>query len=164
MSAFKDLDQFLDDALVLPINGKDYRIPAVSAQLGLKLQRILEVTEDAQNNRASDEDVQELISDAEEMELYPDVLGDAYDEMLADGISYPRLRLAAITAILWNVHGEDMAADYWAAGGKAPEPNRAQRRAPKTPTGGASTTKRPASGSGTSTRRKPSDSARKAAG
>ncbi|UQN29483.1 DUF7426 family protein [Brachybacterium kimchii] len=164
MSAFKDLDQFLDDSLVLPINGKDYRIPAVSAQLGLKLQRILEVTEDAQNNRASDEDVQELISDAEELELYPDVLGDAYDEMLSDGISYPRLRLAAITAILWNVHGEDMAAEFWAAGGKAPEPNRAQRRAPKTRTGGASTTKRPASGSGTSTRRKPSGSARKAAG
>lgn len=161
-NAFKDLDQFLDDTLTLPVGGKNYVIEPVDAVLGLRLQRILEVTEDAQNDNADEEDIKGMVSDAEELDLYPDVLGDVYQQLLDDGVSFTRLRLVAVTAILWNVHGEEIAAEYWAAGGKAPEPNRAQRRAKKTPTGGASSTKRQGSGSGTSTRQKPSASAAKA--
>lgn len=152
-----------DECLVLPWKGKEYRIEPVSARTGLRIEKIMSAAEKAARDKDAKVDDQ-LLSDAEELDMYTDVLGDVYEEMLEDGISFRRLKLAATAAMMWTVYDEDIAIEFWEAGGKAPAPNRQQRRAATTRTGGASTTKRPASGTGTSTRRKPSGSARKAAG
>ena len=157
VSAFLDED----DHLVLPWQGHEYRIAPVSARTGLRIQRVLSAAEKAA--RAGDEmPDEEVLSDEEELDLYPDVLGDVYEQMLDDGVSFIRLKLAATAAMMWTVYGDEIAIEFWAAGGKAPAPNRQQRRAKTTRTGGASTTKRPASGTGTNTRPKRSGSARKA--
>lgn len=158
------VDDFLDEdeALQLTWRGKTYSIPPVDARTGLRIERVMAAAEQAARDKDAKPDDQ-VLSDMDELDLYPDVLGPVYDEMLDDGISFRRLKLAATAAMMWTVYDEAVAVEFWEAGGKAPAPaNRQQRRAETTRTGGASTTKRPASGSGTSTRRKPSDRQRKA--
>ncbi|GAA1327608.1 hypothetical protein GCM10009592_14670 [Brachybacterium rhamnosum] len=123
----------------------------------------MSAAERAQRGASKDDDEAQVLSDAEELDLYPDVLGPVYDELLDDGVPFRRLKLAATAAMLWTIHTEDVALDYWAAGGKAPAPNREQRRAATTRTGGANSTKRRASGTGTSTRPQRSAQPRKGA-
>lgn len=152
-----------DDHLVIPWQGKEYRVRPVSARIGLRCERIMAAAEQAVRDEDAPLD-QEVLSDAEELDLYPDLLGDVYQQMIDDDVSFRRLKLAANTVMIWTVYDEDHASEFWAAGGKAPAPNREQRRAATTRTGGASTTKRPASGTGTNTRPKRNATASKAEG
>lgn len=149
-----------DDCLVLPWKDKEYRIEALPARLGLRIQRIMSAAEKAMRD---DQEVDpELLTDEDEADLYPQVLGDVYDQMLDDGVSFVRLKLAANAAMMWTVYSAELAIEFWEAGGKAPAPNREQRRAKTTHTAGGTTTKRRASGSGTNTRAKRSGTAPKA--
>ena len=157
-------DDFLDEEeqLVLPYRGKEYRINPVSAKVGLRVERIISAAERSARGAERDGDQEQVLSDSDELDLYPDLLGDTYDELLEDGATFIRLKLAATAVMMWTVYDEEVALEYWNAGGKAPAPNREQRRAKTTRTGGASSTKRPGSGTGTSTRAKRSATPRKA--
>ncbi|MEV0445965.1 hypothetical protein AB0I84_31500 [Streptomyces spectabilis] len=145
--AFEALDELLDETLVLPIGGRHYTIPAPSAEIGLRVQAIVQAAAVA----ASGGDINTtVLGDADEVDLYRDVLGTAYEQMLADGITWPALKAAARTAVVWIVQDKATAERVWAAGGdpsRLTPPNRQQRRSD-----GANTTPHQGSTSGTSTR------------
>lgn len=163
--AFKDLREFLDPTLRLPIGGKEYVIPAPSASAGLRLEALLALGVAARNGvELSKQDKAALrLDDDQEIDLYRDALGTAYDEMVADGVSLPELQHAGATAFIKWTQGEAAAEAFWESGGKGPAApatlNRAARRAlaaTSTGTAAATTTKRPARGSGTTSRPKSS--------
>lgn len=153
--AFEALDELLDETLVLPIGGRRYTIPAPSAETGLRVQTIVQAAAVAASGGDIDE---QALGDAAEGDLYRDLLGPAYDEMLANGVTWPALKHAARTAIAWVVQDKATAERVWLSGGDPSRlaPNRSQRRS-----GGANTTKNPASSSGTSTRPAPGRARRK---
>lgn len=153
MADFQDLDEFFDGSLRLPIGGKWYRIPSPDGETGLKIQRYTEIAtkaaKAAREGKGGEAELdKQLLTDQEELDLYPLALGPAFEEMRADGVAWSRIRHAAMTAVVWISFGEDPAAEFWASPGKPkPEPNRAQRRA----TAAANKTRSQASTSGTST-------------
>ncbi|WP_336214381.1 DUF7426 family protein [Nonomuraea sp. LPB2021202275-12-8] len=111
--AFKDLDDFFSDGLELPVGGKTYRIPAPSAETGLFCQRLAEAGVAA----AQGKDVPEVeLDDVRELELYQRVLGPVYAELIADGVSWPKLKHVAITAFMWVAGNEQAAEAYWEQG------------------------------------------------
>lgn len=164
MAKFKDLDQYLDDQLELTVKGKTYTFSPADARLGLRMQRMLAVGMGAAHGNVDEDAATEAMAGMEDETFFPQIMGDTYEQLLADGVPYRALTLISSTLMLWNLQGEDEAAEFWQSGGKAPAPNRAQRRAATTRTGAASTTKRRASGTGTSTRPRKSGTATKAAG
>ncbi|MER7078131.1 MULTISPECIES: DUF7426 family protein [Bacteria] len=151
--ALQDLGEFLDPTLSVPIRGKTYRVEPPDAETGLRLQHLSDWMLGAAAAVQADADApapsEELLSDAAELDMYRAALGAVYDELFADAVPWPWIKLAGMTAFLhWTV-GAEQAEAYWAAGGR-PEPqagNRAQRRA-------ARSTPRPGSPSGTSRSRK----------
>ncbi|MFD6885140.1 hypothetical protein [Streptomyces sp. NPDC059957] len=144
--AFEALGELLDEALTLPIRGKPYRVPAPSAEVGLLTQALVHAAAVAADGGRADEQV---LADAAERNHYRDVLGPTYDELIADGVSWPELKHAALTCMVWIAQDRVAAERFWNSGG---DPNRlAPNRAARRRSGGASTTKSPASTSGTST-------------
>lgn len=150
MVAFGEVDEFLDDVLELPIGGKTYVIEAVDGETGLWAQRIVETLQAAR--KAGDVDAGKL-SDGDERILVERMLGDTLNEMLADGVKWPRISHAGMTAFFWTTMDQETAEAYWKSGGN-PEaarsaestPPRASRRA----SGGAASSMRSrASTSGT---------------
>ncbi|MFD9146203.1 hypothetical protein ACFWDF_02870 [Streptomyces diastaticus] len=155
--AFREVDELLDETLQLPIRGRVYTVPAPPAAVGLRTQRLIAIAARAADGDDVDVDA-ELLADAEERDLYAEVLGGAYEEMMADGVSWPVLKHASVTAMVWIAQNKDAAEKYWNTGGdpKRMAPNRAARRS-----GGANTTRSQGSTSGTSTRTAPRHRARK---
>ncbi len=140
--AFKDLDEFFDDTLRLPVGGKEYVVPPPSAETGLFCQRLMEAGIDAVNGQSIDA---AQLDDAGEKDMYKRVLGGVYDELMADGVSWPKIKHCGITAFLWIAGDKDTAEKYWERDPEAQEaPNRAERRA------AAASTRRRASGTTTS--------------
>jgi hypothetical protein len=151
--AFRDLSEVLDAGLSLPYKGKTYTVPPVDAETGLRLQRLAEiaaqVAKAAENGAPLDE---VALDDDAEVDLYRDALGTAYEEMLADRVPWPMLKVAGVTAWLDTAVSREAAEAYWNAAG-APDPealagNRATRRA------GVRSTRQPGSASGTTRTRK----------
>jgi hypothetical protein len=118
MTGFRDLDELFDDTLALPIGGKTYLVPAPTAALGLYCQRLLAAGFAAVGGRTP-EGAAPVLDDDGERDLYQRCLATAYDEMLADGISWPKIRRAGVTAFLWTAQGEELAVAYWS--GSPPE-------------------------------------------
>lgn len=165
---FADVHESLEEPLVLPIRGKDYEIQPASGADGLKLQEFMsEIQEIARKSKAGEEIDEESTSlgsadkfeDMEKLSMGEDVR----EQMFADGVPLKTIKVAGMAAFYWQTLQDDgeTAAAYWASGGKAPKPNRAQRRT-ATPTrqGAATTTRRPASA--TTTKRKAAGSKSKA--
>ncbi|WKU45968.1 hypothetical protein Q3V23_18950 [Streptomyces sp. VNUA116] len=145
--AFEALGELLDDALHLPLGDRIYTVPAPSAEVGLRTQALINAAAVAADGGRVDEQV---LGDAAERSLYRDVLGSAHDEMIADGVSWPELKHAAITAMVWIAQDKAAAETYWNSAG---DPNRlAPNRQARRQSAGANTTKRAGSTSGTSTR------------
>lgn len=146
--AFNAIAELLDEALHLPIGGKTYTVPAPSAEVGLRTQALVNAAAIAADGGRVNEQV---LGDAAERDLYRDVLGTAHDELIADGVNWPTLKHAAITAMVWVAQDKSAAEAYWNAAGDPNRlaPNRAARRAQS---GTASSTKSRGSSSGTSTR------------
>ncbi|MCI4045480.1 hypothetical protein [Streptomyces sp. TRM75563] len=152
---FAALGDFLDDALELPVIGRDgetrtYRIEDPSAEDGLRIERITTLAARlAAGGSAVDAPA---LDDQEELDLYRMCLGDTYEELRTD-LSWARFRHVALTAMMWITADRETAAAYWATGnapGKAP--NRAARRSASrdsSASAAASTTKPRASTSGT---------------
>lgn len=152
MTELKELNDFLSPTLIVPAGGKEYRFASVSAQTGLKIQHMMTLGFKAQAGQNITEKDIELISDDEEIDFFRAVLGDTYDELLEDGISFQGLRQLTSLVTIWTTQSFEAAQQYFLAGGRAPEPNREQRRtATRTSTAAASTTRKRASQSGTST-------------
>lgn len=154
--ALKDLRAALNGTLKLPIGGTVYEVPAISAELGLQFQDLMAIAAKAkeQPDYTPDDEDAEVLNDAGERGLYERALGPAHDLMVADGVSFAELKLAALYVIFHAVYGDTFADAYWASGGKAPAPNRAARRTgTRTSTGAGTTTKKPASPSTTTTRK-----------
>ncbi|MBK6015624.1 hypothetical protein [Streptomyces sp. MBT53] len=143
--AFQELGNLLDDSLVLPIKGKTYRIPAPSAATGLRVQAIMQAAATAADGGQADK---EVLADAAERDMYADVLGTAHAEMVADGVEWPMLKHAAVTAMVWIIQSKDRAEAYWNTGGDPSQlaPNRQQRRSTS---GAANKTRSRGSTSGT---------------
>lgn len=155
MPELKELDDFLSPILSVPARGKEYRINAVDAETGLRLQKMMANGMKISAGLDLTEKDLELVSDEEEEDFFRTVLGPTYDELIADKIPYQGLKAIASLVMIWTTQSFDAAQQYFLAGGKAPAPNRAERRtATRTRTAAASTTKRPASASGTSTRKR----------
>ncbi|MFF3497376.1 hypothetical protein ACFYWS_39295 [Streptomyces sp. NPDC002795] len=153
--SFKVLEEFQDDALTLPLRCPDgtvreFRIPAPSAEDGLRVQHLMEKARHLAAGGAPQET--EVLDDDAELDLFEVALGAAYEELRAAGLDWSRFRHVAMTAVMWITAGLDVAEKYWEADGDPSRvaPNRAARRASSA---AASTTKRRGSTSGTSGQR-----------
>lgn len=152
---FEALGAFLDDALELPVMGRDgveriYRIEDPSADDGLKIERITNMAARMAAGGAAPDT--KALDDEEEIDLYRLCLGDTYDELRGE-LGWSRFKHVALTAMFWITADRETAEKYWATGdtpGKAP--NRAARRQQKrgsSASAAASTTRKRASTSGT---------------
>ncbi len=158
--AFKDLGDWAElGGLKLPIGGKVYVLPPVSAELGPRLQVLMSsgVTL-GQGGELADDDKQ-VLSDLAEKELYRDLLGPVYDEMIADGVPWSALKHAAMTVLVDATVDRDTAEQYWENLGKPPAVKKAARKPadrlpPKDPKVTEIRTRR-ASTAGTTSRRTP---------
>lgn len=130
MAKLKALDEFFDDSLTLPINGKEYTVPPPSAETGLLCQRVMQAGVAAANGKKAD---LSNLDDEQELDLYKRCLGTAHEQLIADGVSWPVIKHAGVTAFLWIAADSDTAGKYWESAGsddpEAPAPNRATRRA-----------------------------------
>jgi hypothetical protein len=153
--AFKTLEEFLGDCLELPTRCSDgelrtFRIPSPPAEDGLKIENIMTAGLRAAEGGAPLDG--EALDDAEELDLYRMALGSAYDDVLKH-LAWPRFRHVAMTSVMWITAGHDVAEQYWNSDGDPKVAQAAQNRAARrASSAAASTTKRPASTSGTSTR------------
>lgn len=153
MSKLKDLLEVVGDGHHLPIGGKEYHVPHVSAEVALRFSALTATAErlkaEAEANPDADADDvlsvedREVLSDAAERDLFAESLTpEVYAEMRADGVPYEAIKLAAMYVLIYAQAGEEVAGTYWATGGKGQKPNRAQRRtATRTRTGGGRTTR-----------------------
>jgi hypothetical protein len=146
--AFEALDELLDESLRLPLGGKVYTVQAPSAEIGLRTQALINAAAVAADGGKVD---QKVLGDAAERDLYRDVLGEAHDLLVADGVSWPALKHCALTAMVWIAQDKAAAERFWNAAGDPSRlaPNRAARRAIRSDT--ASATPSRGSTSGTST-------------
>lgn len=147
--AFEELTELVEP-LELPIRGKVYRLPAVSFDDGLKLKSLLDGEPD---DTLTDADVNRIL------------LGDARDELEADGVPPEWIGRVLLVALTDWKSGRFSAELMWKTGGdpkelaklvESAQPNRAAKRASKRSPGTelASTTRRPASTSRTKASRK----------
>jgi len=158
VAKLKALDEFFDDTLTLPVGGKEYTIPAPDAETGLLCQRLMQAGVAAAAGQQTDlSDLAEL-DDDQETDLYKRCLGPVYDQLIADKVTWPRIKHCGVTAFLWIAADLETAMKFWDSGG-APEalaPNRAASEA------AASTTRSRGSTSGTSRSRQAQKSRGKA--
>jgi hypothetical protein len=136
MAQFRDLDEFFDASLRLPIGGKTYVIPPPDAEVGLLVQRIMHAGIAAEAGQEVDQaglnELAEtvLTNDSKDTDLYQRLLGPVWGELFADKVDWPIIQHVGETALLWVAAGVDAAAKHWEAGaGEAEAPNRKARRA-----------------------------------
>jgi len=156
--AFKDLGDWADlVGLRLPINGRVYLLPPISAELGPRVQAIIDFGIDIAVGAADADDAGEVLNDVAERDLYKEVLGAVYDAMQADGVPWAALKHAAMTSIIDATRDREEAEAYWARLGKPETPvKQPADRQPRKATA-SRTTK--ASTAGTTSRRKPAGKA-----
>lgn len=172
--ALKDFTEFTT-SLALPIQGKTYEIPPVSADLGAKLTLVAEraatIFQVAQRNQDAAKKAEEageepsepeplpefeLEDDDAEADLQQKMLGPAYDQMVADNVPFMAIKIAGLTAYHDFLYGREAAEAFWNSGGdpKAVAQTWSESTGSTMSTGEATTTKRPASTSGTKPRKK----------
>lgn len=112
---FEDLDQFFDDTLKLPIGGKVYAVPSPDIQTGLYCQRIAETgLALRRGQQLSDSDRVALqLDDDQEREWYHRLMGTAYEQMVADGVTWAKVQRAGATTFAWITAGEQAAQRTW---------------------------------------------------
>ncbi len=123
--AFKDASEIIGAGMALPIRGKVYTIPPVSAEVGITLENIAKVAILATGKGHREPTEAELealqLDDVAEKVHARTVLGPAYDEMVADGVDYEAIKLALRTATIWAVDSLEAAEKFWNAGGVVPK-------------------------------------------
>jgi hypothetical protein len=127
----QDLDELIDPVLRLPIHGKTYEVRSPSAELGIKLERLFQ-SAIAQSAGVSASDISDIkLSDDEERNLYKQLLGPVWDEMVVDDLPWVYVKHVGVTALLWVAGGLDAAEAYWStAPGEAKRPEPQDHKAP----------------------------------
>lgn len=116
--SFRDLDEFFDSSLRLPVRGKTYVIPSPDAKTGLWCQRIIALASKAKDGDLTDDDADSLkLDDDEERDLFQRLLGEAFEEMVADGLPWEHVKHCGMTALMWAAGNSEQAEAYWNAGG-----------------------------------------------
>lgn len=118
--AFKDYDEVEKQqsglaALDLPFHGTVYSIKSPSARVGLRVQAYMDSAVEAARKLEKGEEVKlddEAVSQAEELDLYRDVLGEAYPPM-EENLTIAELKHAALTAMVWIAFDETRAKAVW---------------------------------------------------
>lgn len=172
--ALKDFTEFVEP-LTIPIRGKVYTIPPVSTSLGLKLTLVAEhaatIFQVVERNQeaarkaaeAGEEPPEpeplpefELEDDEAEEDLQKKMLGNAYDQMVEDDVPFMAIKIAGMTAYHDFLYGREAAEAFWNSGGdpKAVAQTWSESTGSTMSTDEATTTKRPASTSGTKPRKK----------
>lgn len=145
----KPFEELSLDPLIFPIGGKEYRAKLIGVQDGLRLQAAIEGTDDSLNDQPPEV-------------LWRMVVGEAWDEMLADNVPLEAMNRAGLAALADFRYGRAEAERVWEVGvspealaALAAAPNRAQRRASKrsSSTGAARKTRSRASTTGTTSRK-----------
>lgn len=123
--SFKDLQEYVEPWIDLPIGGKSYRIDSVDAETGIYCQQVLELGFAAKRgDELSEDDLSSLsLDDDEERDFNRRLLGPAYDEMIADRVPWEFVKHAARTVFAWTVQDRATAEAVWMAGG-SPEGRR----------------------------------------
>lgn len=101
MSELREFTDFADGPLRFPYKGKVYEPPEVSVPLGMRLNGITNNGEEA---------------DRPITELWPDLFGPTYDEMLEDGVPLAFVNRAAATILADFQYGREYATAMWETG------------------------------------------------
>lgn len=128
--AFEDYSTFIEP-IKIPIHGKEYTMPMVGAQLGVRITLMAEQAKrrmqvQMQNDQAAAE-AEEVGLDAPEPEPLPEytiedattkeLLGDVYQEMIDDDVPLILVELAAQTVYHDFLFGREAAEAFWNSGG-----------------------------------------------
>ncbi|TYB71247.1 hypothetical protein FXF51_02075 [Nonomuraea sp. PA05] len=136
MAQFRNLDEFFNPTLPLPIGAKTYVVPPPDAEVGLLVQRLMHAgiaaeaghEVDSEGLSALAESV--ITNESKDTDLYQRLLGPVWDEMFSDGLDWPVIQHVGETVLIWVAAGVDAAVKHWDAGaGEAAAPNRRTRRA-----------------------------------
>lgn len=115
-----------DPVLRLSIKGKTYVVKSPNAATGLFVQSLMSAAQMSRAGLTVDAaDARLVLDDEDERNLYQRVLGDTFDELVADDVAWPHIERAGKTATLWIHRGEDAAELFWNGGTgdpKAPSP------------------------------------------
>ncbi len=113
--------------------GRAYRITSPDAATGIRLTAMVSVGVDmALGAEIDPKDAERLkLDDAQERDFLREVLGTAYDQLVADGVSWLRIqRLGRYFLLYFTLGPEAAEAEARQSSGEAPAPaNREQRRA-----------------------------------
>ena len=144
--------------LTLRVEGGAYEVPSPPAAVGLAIQASWVV---AKARRAGKEPPQYAVArcaryDDGTRDLDEDALGPAFGRMVEDGVSITTLRRAALAAYIWIATGSERdALTLWdGVPSRGEEGGGDPKGKGSTRTGGAGSTRRRASTSGTTSRRK----------
>lgn len=134
MTELREFTDFAAGPLIFPYKGRTYTAPEVSIAMGLRLNGILNEGESPDLSTA---------------ELWPELLGSMWDEMMADNVPMVFASRAAATVMADFQYGREYATVMWETGGdpkalaeylrQKSAPNRASRRSNST--GGAKKTR-----------------------
>lgn len=117
--AFQDLRELLDVAqLQLPIGGEVYTVEACTAEDWLWFNAYSAEIDAAINTGKLNVEIEGL-SQVNPEELYRRILGESFDDMVADGVTGKELSISAWTAFFWHLGNESFAEAVWVNGGKA---------------------------------------------
>lgn len=124
---FEDLAQYVAPGFELPYNAKTYEVPAPNARDGLWLQALMDGSASLVLTRslgAANQKV--LLEDDQERTVYQLALGSAHTAMVEDGLPWPVVKHAGVTAWMYWTRGEEAAIAYWQTlkdgQGKVPTP------------------------------------------
>lgn len=107
-TGFEDLRTFFDPDLLLPVDGKEYRIPCPTAEEGLALKaRLLSPNQ---------------IGDAEELQMLEKLCGPELWAQLKLELSWPKIIHVARTGLVHYGYGPESANVYWEKGLDAGNP------------------------------------------
>lgn len=145
-----ELGDFLSSRLDFTVDGRRYSVPPVTWDKYLELARMHEHAVAVAEGRAKVEDGPE---DKPLVDIAPDVLGEVFDQLQADGLHPSKIAVIARGAYLWQLGMDEVATIVLS--GKLPAPETTS----PTPTGStgtaaASTTRRRGSTSTTTSRPK----------
>lgn len=154
----------MTDTLTLPVAGKDYTIPSPPARVGLALQASFVIAQARRQGIDAPPYAVERAARYDDMTstLDEDSLGPAWDAMIEDDVPVAALRRAARAAYTWIVTGNESVAH--AINGENEQPAEGvgdtDPKAGSTGTGGAGTTRKRGSTSGTTSRSKKSNTSK----
>lgn len=154
----KELGDFLNPVLGIPVGGKVYNIPAMSAH---NAALIAQTTSAAIASGDGEVDVTKLqVKTEDDAETYMErILGPAYKELVDGGASLQAIQHVVTIVSLWTWSGFDAAQAYFTSGGKVlPAKKKAPadhkpKTATRTRTAAGTTTRKQGSATTTSTRK-----------